>query len=148
MRDRSEVRSPTRTEVRSPTRTSTHANTRGNFTSTVTGGAGAGETSVTINIPRQTPHDTGGPMNHWHHLLHHHYRDTGWMRGSSDASGLADSISALPSTTKTVMYTGAGALLGHLAGKHALLGGLLGLAGGIYLANKAAANSNPNIPST
>jgi hypothetical protein len=48
---RTEVRSPTRTEVRSPTRTSTWANTRGNFTSTVTGGAGAGATEVTINIP-------------------------------------------------------------------------------------------------
>jgi len=47
----SDVRSPTRTEVRSPTRTSTKAYTRGNFTSTVTGGAGAGETKVTINLP-------------------------------------------------------------------------------------------------
>ena len=62
---RTEVRSPTSTEVRSPTRTSTEvrsptrtstttwANTRGNFTSTVTGGAGAGATSVTINVPKQ-----------------------------------------------------------------------------------------------
>lgn len=42
----SSVRSPTRTEVRSPT--STEAYTRGNFTATVTGGAGAGATNVTI----------------------------------------------------------------------------------------------------
>ena len=50
---RTEVRSPTstRTEVRSPTRTATWANTRGNFTATVTGGAGAGATNVTINLP-------------------------------------------------------------------------------------------------
>jgi hypothetical protein len=53
-RTSTEVRSPTRTstEVRSPTRTSTWANTRGNFTSTVTGGAGSGATSVTINVGR------------------------------------------------------------------------------------------------
>lgn len=52
---RSEVRSPTstRTEVRSPT--STHAYTSGNFTSTVTGGAGAGATYVTIHIPGPPP---------------------------------------------------------------------------------------------
>lgn len=50
---RTEVRSPTstRTEVRSPTRTATEAYTQGNFTSTVTGGAGAGATYVTINVP-------------------------------------------------------------------------------------------------
>jgi hypothetical protein len=53
---RTEVRSPTRTatEVRSPTRTSTEteATTKGNFTATVTGGAGAGAcTTVTINVP-------------------------------------------------------------------------------------------------
>lgn len=52
----SDVRSPTRTstEVRSPTRTSTEteAHTTGNFTATVTGGAGAGaNTTVTINLP-------------------------------------------------------------------------------------------------
>jgi hypothetical protein len=48
---RTEVRSPTstRTEVRSPTSTSTEAYTSGNFTSTVTGGAGAGATT-TVNI--------------------------------------------------------------------------------------------------
>jgi hypothetical protein len=47
---RTEVRSPTstRTEVRSPTSTSTEAYTRGNFTSTVTGGAGSGDTIVNI----------------------------------------------------------------------------------------------------
>jgi len=47
----SSVRSPTRTssDVRSPTRTSTWADTEGNVT--VTGGAGAGRTSVTINKP-------------------------------------------------------------------------------------------------
>jgi hypothetical protein len=53
------VASPTstRTEVRSPTKTSTDAYTRGNFTATVTGGAGAGATSVTIkpNKGRRKP---------------------------------------------------------------------------------------------
>lgn len=45
---RTEVRSPTstRTEVRSPTKTSTEA--QGNFTATVTGGAGDGATTVNI----------------------------------------------------------------------------------------------------
>jgi len=54
---RSEVRSPTSTstEVRSPTSTSTEAYTQGNFTSTVTGGAGAGATYVTIHAPPMRP---------------------------------------------------------------------------------------------
>ena len=45
-----EVRSPTSTstEVRSPTSTSTEAYTADNFTATVTGGAGAGATTVNI----------------------------------------------------------------------------------------------------
>jgi len=47
-----DVRSPTSTrtstEVTSPTSTSTKAYTAGNFTSTVTGGAGAGATTVNI----------------------------------------------------------------------------------------------------
>jgi hypothetical protein len=48
-----DVRSPTSTEVRSPTKTSTEAYTQGNFTATVTGGAGAGATtSVTIKPNR------------------------------------------------------------------------------------------------
>jgi len=49
-RTSSDVRSPTRTstEVRSPTNTSTEAYTAGNFTATVTGGAGAGATTVNI----------------------------------------------------------------------------------------------------
>lgn len=49
----SDVKSPTATstEVRSPTSTSTEAYTAGNFTATVTGGAGAGATSVSINLP-------------------------------------------------------------------------------------------------
>lgn len=49
-----EVRSPTSTstEVRSPTSTSTEAYTQGNFTATVTGGAGAGaNTTVHIHAP-------------------------------------------------------------------------------------------------
>jgi len=49
-----EVRSPTSTststEVRSPTSTSTQAYTAGNFTVTVTGGAGAGDTTVVIEV--------------------------------------------------------------------------------------------------
>lgn len=46
----SDVRSPTstRSEVRSPTSTSTEAQTEGNFTSTVTGGAGDGDTTVNL----------------------------------------------------------------------------------------------------
>jgi hypothetical protein len=72
-RTSTEVRSPTRTstEVRSPTRTSTWANTRGNFTSTVTGGAGAGATSVTINIPgnyKKVPFVGGAPAGIMHKL--------------------------------------------------------------------------------
>jgi hypothetical protein len=42
----SDVRSPTSTDVRSPTKTSTEAHTSGNVT--VTGGAGRGNTSVTL----------------------------------------------------------------------------------------------------
>ena len=51
----SEVRSPTSTstEVRSPTSTSTEAYTADNFTATVTGGAGAGATSVNIYPGKQ-----------------------------------------------------------------------------------------------
>jgi hypothetical protein len=55
---RTEVRSPTSTstEVRSPTSTSTEAYTQGNFTATVTGGAGAGaNTTVTICPPAMQP---------------------------------------------------------------------------------------------
>ena len=49
-RTATEVRSPTSTstEVRSPTNTSTEAYTADNFTATVTGGAGAGATTVNI----------------------------------------------------------------------------------------------------
>ena len=67
---------------------------------------------------------------------------------TGDTGTLTDTFRALPGTTKTVLYAGTGALLGHLMGKHALIGGIIGLAGGLYLANKAAANgaSNPNIP--
>jgi hypothetical protein len=43
-----------RTEVRSPTRTSTKAHTAGNFTATVTGGAGRGATNVHIQA-RKNP---------------------------------------------------------------------------------------------
>ena len=61
---RTEVRSPTRTstEVRSPTRTSTEAYTQGNFTSTVTGGAGAGATNVTIYATPLPAEQLGAPM--------------------------------------------------------------------------------------
>jgi hypothetical protein len=55
-----DVRSPTSTstDVRSPTSTSTEAYTAGNFTSTVTGGAGAGAyTNVSIY-----PNSTGKPL--------------------------------------------------------------------------------------
>jgi hypothetical protein len=60
-----EVRSPTSTstEVRSPTSTSTEAYTQGNFTVTVTGGAGAGATNVSIEAPplnRQNVAHSGG----------------------------------------------------------------------------------------
>ena len=53
-----DVRSPTSTstEVRSPTNTSTQAHTSDNVT--VTGGAGAGNTSVNI-YPDQSPQPTG-----------------------------------------------------------------------------------------
>jgi len=72
---RTEVRSPTstRTEVRSPTSTSTEAYTRGNFTSTVTGGAGAGATTVhihaspAIGAPSGTPPSVPGVNNGLHH---------------------------------------------------------------------------------
>ena len=72
---RTEVRSPTstRTEVRSPTSTSTEAYTRGNFTSTVTGGAGAGATTVHIHaspavgMPSGTPPSVPGVNNGLHH---------------------------------------------------------------------------------
>jgi len=71
----SDVRSPTstRTEVRSPTSTSTEAYTRGNFTSTVTGGAGAGATTVhihaspAIGAPSGTPPSVPGVNNGLHH---------------------------------------------------------------------------------
>jgi hypothetical protein len=62
-----EVRSPTSTstEVRSPTSTSTEAYTQGNMTVTVTGGAGAGATSVEIHAPplnrQNTAHSKGAP---------------------------------------------------------------------------------------
>lgn len=65
---RTEVRSPTstRTEVRSPTSTSTEAYTQGNFTSTVTGGAGSGATNVSIYaapLPPEKKHEQlGAPM--------------------------------------------------------------------------------------
>lgn len=63
--DTGDVSSPTSTssEVRSPTSTSTDANTRGNFTATVTGGAGAGATTVSIYatpLPANRMNDTGG----------------------------------------------------------------------------------------
>jgi len=51
-----DVASPTSTEVRSPTNTSTQAHTSDNVT--VTGGAGAGNTSVNI-YPGQTAPPTG-----------------------------------------------------------------------------------------
>jgi hypothetical protein len=56
-----EVRSPTSTstEVRSPTSTSTEAYTADNFTSTVTGGAGAGATSVYITPPSRSLNNKG-----------------------------------------------------------------------------------------
>jgi len=56
-RTSTEVRSPTRTatEVRSPTSTSTDAYTQGNFTATVTGGAGSGATTVNI-FPTPLPY--------------------------------------------------------------------------------------------
>lgn len=52
-----EVRSPTstRTEVRSPTSTRTDAYTQGNFTATVTGGAGPGATNVNIYPGQSRP---------------------------------------------------------------------------------------------
>jgi len=58
---RTEVRSPTRTstEVRSPTSTSTEAYTQGNFTSTVTGGAGAGANTTVYIQPPAPPSDGG-----------------------------------------------------------------------------------------
>ena len=51
-----DVRSPTSTDVRSPTNTSTQAHTSDNVT--VTGGAGAGNTSVNI-YPDQSPQPAG-----------------------------------------------------------------------------------------
>jgi hypothetical protein len=68
-RTATEVRSPTSTstEVRSPTSTSTEAYTQGNFTVTVTGGAGAGETNVNIEAPplnrQNSAHSKGAPKN-------------------------------------------------------------------------------------
>jgi hypothetical protein len=68
-RTATEVRSPTSTstEVRSPTSTSTEAYTQGNFTVTVTGGAGAGETNVNIEAPplnrENSARSKGAPKN-------------------------------------------------------------------------------------
>jgi hypothetical protein len=58
-----EVRSPTSTstEVRSPTNTSTEAYTAGNFTATVTGGAGAGANTTVHIYPASQAFPPGDP---------------------------------------------------------------------------------------
>ena len=64
---------PSYSDVRSPTSTSSEAYTRGNFTSTVTGGAGAGATTVHIHaspavgMPSGTPPSVPGVNNGLHH---------------------------------------------------------------------------------
>lgn len=78
-------------------------------------------------------------MNHWNHLLHH--SRIGVPRGPSDAAGLSDITASVASASPTVKIAGGAAIglaAGHFMGKHAIIGALLGAAGGYYYASKTA----------
>lgn len=79
-------------------------------------------------------------MNHWESLKHHHHKhNVGYMRGPSDAAGLADTVAAEPATVKIAGGAAIGLIAGHFAGKHAIIGALLGAAGGYYYASQTSA---------
>lgn len=113
--------------MRSPTRTSTWANTRGNFTSTVTGGAGAGATRVTINIP--------GHITMAHPGYH------------PETAGLTDTIK---SASPLVKDAAVGLAIGFAvdlvleSGKHKVLGAMIGAGLGILYAKASATPPSPS----
>ena len=73
-------------------------------------------------------------MNHWNHLLLH--SRIGTSRGPSDAAGLADTVAAEPAAVKIAGGAAIGLIAGHFAGKHSIIGALLGAAGGYNYASK------------
>ena len=94
-----EVRSPTSTstEVRSPTSTSTDAYTQGNIT--VTGGAGAGCTSVTIYAPLDEQLHRADEQAHLIRSKGAAWRMPGMMRATGDSrtpSPMSTMFPALP----------------------------------------------------
>ena len=85
-------------------------------------------------------------MNFFNHLLHHHNRyhgrNVGMLVPSGDVGTLADTIAAASPTVKIAGAAAIGAAAGHFAGKHTLIGALLGAAGGYYYAQKSGTTTS------